>query len=304
MNNVPGLLVLRLLQGFFGSPCLATAGATIQDMYNILQLPYLMTIWVSAATLGPATGPLISGFSVPALDWHWSMWEILMLAGPVFLMMFLLLPETSAPNILLRRAQRLRKLTGNPNFKSQSELDQAKLTASQIVVENLLHPAEITVKDPAIAFATLYTAFAYSIYYSFFEFFPAVFIGFHGFNLGQLGLAFLCITVSVVIAIICYFAYLYFVVNPRIVANGLPEPETRLLPALGLSIAVPVGLFIYAWTSSPDLPWIAPLIGVGLYNLSIFIIFQCIFLYVPFVYPQYAASVCLSIFVPVVTEQC
>ena len=295
VNNVPGMLVLRFLQGFFGSPCLATAGATIGDMYNILQLPYLMTIWVSAATCGPALGPLISGFSVPALDWHWSFWEILLLSGPVFGFMFIALPETSAPNILLRRAQRLRKATGNPNFKSQSEIDQAKMTVSQIAVENLLHPAEITLKDPAVLFATLYTAFAYSVYYSFFEFFPAVFVGMHGFNLGQLGLAFLTITVSIVVAIAAYFAYLYWRVNPQIVAHGLGEPEVRLLPALLLSFVVPAGLFIYGWTSAPDLPWIAPLIGVGIYNLSIFIIFQCIFLYIPFVYPQYSASVCLNI---------
>ena len=165
VNNVPGLLVLRFLQGFFGSPCLATAGATIQDMYNILQLPFLMTIWVSAATLGPSLGPLISGFSIPALDWHWSMWEILIVSGPIFLMMFALLPETSASNILLRRARRLRWSTGNPSFKSQSELDQAQMTASAIVVESLLRPFEITIKDPSVLFATLYTAFCYAIYY-------------------------------------------------------------------------------------------------------------------------------------------
>ena len=166
VNNVPGLLVLRFLQGFFGSPCLATAGATIQDMYNILELPYMMTIWVAAATLGPSLGPLISGFSVPALDWHWSMWEILLLSGPVWAFLFVALPETSGPNILLRRAQRLRKLTGNSNFKSQSELDQAKLTASQIVKENLYHPLEISIKDPSLAFVQLYSSFCYAIYYS------------------------------------------------------------------------------------------------------------------------------------------
>ena len=291
VNNVPGLLVLRFLQGFFGSPCLATAGATLGDMYNILQLPYLMTIWVSAATMGPSLGPLISGFSVPALDWHWSFWEILILSGPVWGLMFVAMPETSAPNILLRRARRLRKQCGNPQFRSQSELDQAKMTTSDIVRENLLHPAEITVKDPAVLFATLYTAFCYAIYYSFFEFFPAVFVGMHGFNLGQLGLAFLCITVSIVLAVVGYFTYIYTRVNPKIVKEGLGDPEFRLVPALGLSVTVPVGLFIFAWTSREDLPWVAPLIGVGLYNISIFLIFQCIFMYIPFVYPQFAASV-------------
>jgi DHA1 family multidrug resistance protein-like MFS transporter len=55
------------------------------------------------------------------------MFELLWLAAPIFVFLFFLLPETSADNILLRRAARLRALTGNPNFKSQSEINQANL---------------------------------------------------------------------------------------------------------------------------------------------------------------------------------
>ena len=32
VDNLGGLLVLRFLQGFFGSPCLANGGASMQDM--------------------------------------------------------------------------------------------------------------------------------------------------------------------------------------------------------------------------------------------------------------------------------
>ena len=290
VNNVPGLLVLRFLQGFFGSPCLATSGATIGDMYNILQLPFLMTIWVSAAVCGPSLGPLISGFSVVATDWHWSMWELFWLSGPTFLLLFLTLPETSAQNILLRRAARLRKLTGDAKLQSQSEIDQSKFSASAILAESLLRPAQITVQDPAVLFATIYSSLTYAIYYSFFESFPLVFIGMHGFNLGQLGLTFLSITVGVSIAIISYFIYLSYYVNPRIIARGLGESEMRLIPSLLMSVFVPVGLFIFAWTSSPAIHWIAPLVGVGTYNAGVFIVFQCIFMYIPLSYPQYAAS--------------
>lgn len=35
VNNIGGLLFLRFLQGFFGSPCLANGGATMQDMVCI-----------------------------------------------------------------------------------------------------------------------------------------------------------------------------------------------------------------------------------------------------------------------------
>lgn len=79
VNNFPALIVLRFLQGFFGSPCLATGGASIGDIYSLLRLPYYLTGWAAFATAGPALGPLISGFSVPATNWHWSLWEIVWL---------------------------------------------------------------------------------------------------------------------------------------------------------------------------------------------------------------------------------
>jgi DHA1 family multidrug resistance protein-like MFS transporter len=52
VNNFPGLMVLRFLQGFFGSPCLASGGASIGDMYSLMALPYAMMAWVSAAYCG------------------------------------------------------------------------------------------------------------------------------------------------------------------------------------------------------------------------------------------------------------
>ncbi|TAQ89981.1 hypothetical protein B7494_g1721 [Chlorociboria aeruginascens] len=77
VKNFAGLLVLRFLQGFFGSPCLAIGAATMQDMYSLLYLPYALVAWVSAAYCGPALGPLLSGFAVTAKGWRWSLWEIL-----------------------------------------------------------------------------------------------------------------------------------------------------------------------------------------------------------------------------------
>jgi DHA1 family multidrug resistance protein-like MFS transporter len=51
-QNFAGLMVLRFLTGFFGSPCLASGGASIGDMYSLLSLPYAMMAWVAAAYCG------------------------------------------------------------------------------------------------------------------------------------------------------------------------------------------------------------------------------------------------------------
>jgi DHA1 family multidrug resistance protein-like MFS transporter len=290
VNNFAGLLVLRFLQGFFGSPCLAIGAATMQDMYSLLYLPYALVAWVSAAYCGPALGPLLSGFAVTAKGWRWSLWEILWAAGPVFLIMFLLLPETSTPNILLRRAARLRKLTGDNRLKSQSEIDQKNMRPSAIVIDAIVKPIEITIKDPAIAFVNVYTAIIYGIYYSFFEVFPLVYPVYYGFSLGMIGVVFTCILVACLIGIAVYCAYLHYFLIPDIMKHGLRAQESRLVPALFACFGPTIGLFMFGWTARPDIHWIAPTIGITIYGASVFIVMQCIFVYVPLSYPQYAAS--------------
>jgi MFS transporter, DHA1 family, multidrug resistance protein len=161
VDNYAGLMVLRFLQGFFGSPCLASGAASLGDMYSMMALPFALVAWVSAAYCGPALGPLLSGFSVPAKDWRWSLLEILWASAPVFVAMFLLLPETSTPNLLYRRAQRLRKLTGSERFLSQAEIDQRNLDGSAVVMSALVKPFEISFKDPAVLFTQIYTAIIY-----------------------------------------------------------------------------------------------------------------------------------------------
>jgi MFS transporter, DHA1 family, multidrug resistance protein len=249
--SLAGFIVVRFLTGFFGSPCLATGGASLGDMFSVIKLPYVLSIWAFAATCGPALGPLLSGFSVVAEGWRWSMWELLWLSGPVWILLFLFLPETSAATILLRRAQRLRKISGNPMLKSQGEIDQAKLTLNNLLIEALWRPIQTIVLDPAIAFTAVYTALIYGIYYSFFEAFPIVYLGYFGFNLGQMGLAFLTIIVGATIAIIAYVGYVWYVVEPGIRTLGLGAPEKRLVPALVASFLLPAGLFIFGMFHVP-----------------------------------------------------
>lgn len=225
--------------------------------------------------------------------------------------MFLLLPETSSANILLRRARRLRKLTGNKRFMSQSEIDQHNLRYRDIFWDALIKPLEITMKDPAVLFVQVYTAIIYGIYYScklsasvffttsdqvtnssktVFEVFPLVYPVFYGMNLGQVGLVFLCILVSCIIGIAVYSAYLYFYQNPRIEKYGWPVQEERLIPALPASIGPTIGLFLFAWTARASIHWIVPTIGITIYGATVFVVMQAVFIYVPLSYPRYAAS--------------
>lgn len=150
----------------------------------------------------------------------------------------------------------------------------------------------------------------YGIYYSFFEAFPLVYVDIYGFNLGELGLTFLTIGVACLIGVSIFNGYLVWYLLPDIQKRGFRAPEHRLVPALFGVIALPVGYFIFGksvqnhlgnvlgllllcftgWTARASVHWIISMIGVVILVTSNFIIFQCIFVYLPLSYPQYAAS--------------
>jgi DHA1 family multidrug resistance protein-like MFS transporter len=47
---------------------------------------------------------------------------------------------------------------------------------------------------------------------------------------------------------------------------------------------------LLAWASNPTVHWIGSVIGIAVFTIGIFIVIQCIFVYLPLTYPQYAAS--------------
>lgn len=71
----------------------------------------------------------------------------------IFLTLFL--PETLEANILLKRARRLRKLTGNPCLRSQSELDDDATSAGEVAYESLVRPFVLAM-EPAVLFSNIF----------------------------------------------------------------------------------------------------------------------------------------------------
>ncbi|KAF2487204.1 major facilitator superfamily domain-containing protein [Neohortaea acidophila] len=290
VENFAGVLVLRFLLGFFGSPCLATAGASYGDFWSGGKMPYVIALWGGGATLGPALGPVVGNFAVAAKGWRWSTWELLWLSGPTLILMLLSLPETSSSTILYRRARRLQTITGRSDIRSESMVTQANMKPREIAVFALVKPWEINALDPAVLFSTFYTALIYGIYYSFFESFPLVYRDVYHFDQGALGLAFLSVLTGLLIAVSVYVAYFYFIADPWMAKQDEIPPEARLWPGLIATFLIPIGLFIFAWTSRTSVPWIASMIGVATSMCGVFIITQCMFIYLPFTYPTYSGS--------------
>ncbi|KAF2031235.1 MFS general substrate transporter [Setomelanomma holmii] len=291
VNNFAGLMVLRFLLGFMASPCLATAGASLTDIWQGPHVPFAIALWAAVATLGPALGPTLSSYAVQHLGWRFSSWELMIIAGPIYLLMIFFMPESSSPTILYYKARRLREETGNQELMSDSERKQHNIKVGALLFDALIKPWEINALDPAILFTTIYMGLAYGIYYSFFESLPLVYPVMYGFSAQSTGLIFLCVAPAAILAFTIHVIYLKFRVFPRMFAGTFGELENHLIPGMVASPLIPAGLFLYAWTARPSVHWMAPTVGLSMSIFGTYFIVQSIFLYLPNIYPRYAASI-------------
>ncbi|TFK54036.1 MFS transporter [Heliocybe sulcata] len=291
-NSLGALLPLRFVAGFIGSPCLATGGASIADMYNPQKRAYAIGIWGISAVCGPVLGPLLGGFAAEAESWRWTIWILLWLSGGALAILIFTLPETSAANILVKRARRLRKLTGNDKLRTEGEIEQAHMTAHEIAMMTLVRPFVLTLKEPIVFLLNLYIALVYGLLYLWFEAFPIVFIENHGFNEGEEGLAFMGIFIGSLLSYAIFCLYCYFYLEKQFEQDGMYIiPEKRLPPAFLGGIALPICIFWFGWTASSSIPWIVPIIGSAFFGIGAFLLFQAVLNYLGDAYPRYAASV-------------
>ena len=231
-----------------------------------------------------------------------------------FALVFLafLLPETYEANILLKRARRLRKLTGNPNLRSQSEIDEAKMNHREFIYESLVRPF-VLAAEPAVLFLNIYLGLVCqcallsqcfpsdsivspldSVFYLWFEAFPLVFIDIYHFNLGVSGLPFTAFVVSGAITYAFYCAYLRYHLEPRFIKEGELAAEARLEVGLMASVFIPISLFMFGWSARESVHWIVPVIAAALYLPGIFLTFQSILMYLSNSYSKYTGSVLAS----------
>jgi DHA1 family multidrug resistance protein-like MFS transporter len=204
-------------------------------------------------------------------------------------MIFFILPETSAANILYKRTKRLREMTGDDRFRSQSEIDAAHHTTKDHLVV-LGRAFTLTFSEPIVFFMDLYTALVYGVFFIWFESFPLVFGDIYGFNSGQQGLVFLGILVGGIATLPPFLLWVRYGIVPRFVKPTF-KPEMVLPPTFFGSIALPICLFWYGWSARESIHWIMPIIGSGLFTVGIITLFSPVINYLGIAYPSYAASI-------------
>lgn len=282
-------LVFRFLQGIVGSPCLANGGASMHDIFTEQELPYALGVWIAFAYAGPALGPAIAAKTTEIVGWQYPMWFVAYGSVPACILLCLI-PETYLPKILYRNGSYSRI-----SNDEEIPIDAHNVASSQhdsvweTLKDSLIKPLQISALDPSVTFVNLYTTFCYATYYTFFDALPLTYMGKYGFSMTQVAQACTSIMLGCAAGAAAYFYYVYKVANPA-AKSGHVQQEDRLKPALVAVLLIPIGILIFAYASDGVIHWSVGMTGIAIYSGAVYIILQCLSMYMLKSYPQYAAS--------------
>jgi multidrug resistance protein len=291
LSDSMGMLVgFRFLAGCAGAAPLTLGGGMIADMFPIEQRAGAMAIWSIGPLLGPVAGPIAGGFLVQNLVWRWVYWILAIFAGAFSIFMYIVGSETYHPVLLARKTKALIKSTGNPNLRSALASD---LPPKEIFIRAIVRPIKLLTFSPIVALMCSYIAVNYGILYLFFTTITFVFEGQYHFSSGSVGLCYLGLGIGMIIGLGMSAA----ISDREIVkqkAKGLqPKPEHRLPLLLTMpgAIGLPIGIFVYGWTTKNHVHWIVPIIFMAPVGLGVLTSLMTVQTYLVDTFTIYAASV-------------
>jgi hypothetical protein len=198
-------------------------------------------------------------------------------------------PETYGPVILTKRANTLSKTDGKV-YLSILDIRQGKKKPSEVFQRALVRPWVLLFKEPIVLVASLYMAIIYGTVYMFMGAMPIVYNEDRGWSEGIGGLAFLGIAVGIVFGLI-YSIWDNYGRYMKLFILKSATAESRLPPAIVGAIALPVGMFAFAWTNYSSIHWSASIILTAPFGFGCVLVILPIVNYLIDSYTIYAASV-------------
>ncbi|MCJ1464878.1 MFS siderochrome iron transporter 1 [Pseudocyphellaria aurata] len=293
-RNIETLVILRFFAGAFGSSVLTNSGGVIADMFPASQRGLAMSVFAAAPFMGPTLGPIAGGFLGETKGWRWVEGLMAIFTGALWIIGILTIPETYAPVLLRKRAQALCSKSESV-YVSKLDVGRDQPTLGQSIKIALSRPWILLVKEPIVLSLSIYMAIIYGILYLMFAAFPIVFQEQRGWSQGVGALPFCSVAVGMLAAV----AYTipdnnrYINAERGAIAKGDQgaAPEARLPPCIIGCICIPIGLFIFSWTNSPDIHWIVCVLFTSLFGFGMVLVFLGIMNYLIDAYTIYAASV-------------
>lgn len=210
--------------------------------------------------------------------------------GTHFLCLCFLLPETSGYVLLKRRLK-----------QSKEGLDQLDRVDSQppaqfkkLLFDTIVRAGYMMFTEPVLFIFTIWCGLAIGNVFLATQSIAQIYGTNYGFTAIQLGFVQASMFVGLVLGgAACFWQNKLFVDSAKRnkESPGVPLVEWRLILSIPASfIGLSGGLFWYAWSSTPDVHWIMPSIGLAFIGFGIIVLVQCAVTYVTDVYASNAGS--------------
>lgn len=187
-SNIHMLVAFRFFNG------MAVAAVTLNpsvvgDLFVQEERGSVLAVMMGPSLLGAISAPVIGAFVDQAKGWRWVFWLAAIAGAAIELGFLLFFRESYKVVILKRKAKRLRKQNGDPEYRSSydhSEHSKAKLFRLAIV-----RPVQTLVHSPIVLFLSSYVAVVYGYAYLVMSTITEVFEANYSVTEGTVGLMFL-----------------------------------------------------------------------------------------------------------------
>jgi len=307
-KSYAGMIICRFLAGCTSSTFATMVGGVVADIYDSRDRNAPMALFTGFAFVGTGLGPLASGFIAYHMSWRWIFYVHAIVLAVLTVLVILFFDETRGNIVLSRKAKEInrwyeaREATGNYGFELPSETgqgtrvrrirwkvkaDEDRASIAQMIAVSLVRPFHLLFTEPVVFFFSLWISFGWAVLYLMFSIIPYAFKQVYDFNLEQ---------AFAVFAALCVAGFIFTPITIwqeklAIRYKFLPDtPEARLYFACVESALLPIGLFWFGWTITPDTPWIVPAMAITCASMGVFTIYLAVFSYLADIYHSYASS--------------
>ncbi|RYP63564.1 hypothetical protein DL769_006919 [Monosporascus sp. CRB-8-3] len=265
-KDIQTVLITRFFNGFFGSAPITSTGAVFVDLWTPTQRGMAIVGYTFCVCGGPITG---------------------ILQSVVLVLDIIFIQESYVPVLLARKAQALRKSTGN--WALHAEWEEKEILFKDLAMKYGLRPLQM-LATPICLCVTVYTAFIYAVYYASLASFPIIFQGTRRWNDLSGSLPYVALLLGVVLGVVLNFlSQKYY--NAAYEANNFKAvPEARLPQMMIGSVVLAASLFVIGWTSTPTIHWIITVIGVVLMGFGYYAVFTSAINYLVDTFQRWGAS--------------
>jgi multidrug resistance protein len=290
-HNKGVLISARLLAGLGASAIYALAGGVLGDVWRPEQRGKSLALYLLIPLLGAAVGPIIGGFITESNTWRWMFWSTSVLQGVMVILSFSMFHETHAPTILQRRANRLRRTTGNAQYSTAVERLDSAHSKAWVMIRSLSRPVRLLLFHPIVQVQACLSAFNYGLTYIVLSTFSSLWTTQYHESVSISGLHYISLCLGEVVGAQIsgpLMDFVYLKLKSR--GHGVAVPEYRIPIMLIGSLLAPLGFFMYGWAAQKNAPWIVVDIGAGLLSFGMQVGGTGLQAYVIDSYPDHTSS--------------